>query len=475
MEFAQAPLIASRQESEQAPLKKTLASSTTFLAISELDVSTIDGANERPQEKQYRFSGSQRLILVSGALLAILTTILVGIFFLVAPTRHNVLSEEEIIRQAAALAEDCQRLKARSDWRRLEQAAQQWGELQPKRLEPWLMAADAARRQGDVKSVAHYLSLTPDDCPIEVLTILGQLQLEELNEPLAAVDTFKRTLTRYPHDLETHMRLLQFYSMTCQRELVIEQARQCIASGRAPPAVFAFLFAARWLVYSNGYDINNQWMRSGENDELFEAAATVHLFVHPELKKMAQAARSDLQIPTDYFEYRLREALNRYPKNRELLAVQLRQLAQRGDVSGVATILAEASNECGNDPRFWYFHGWYHSAKGNWDQARQAYQRALDIDPYDWLTWNELATLARQTEGLEAAQPLLEIALLGRDVTNAVRMAENMDSIPKEEFENLAKYLVLCGDAALAEQLRVSLRRHQPSNVTGRNVQGAES
>jgi len=402
----------------------------------------------------------------------LLTVLLVGLFLL-SSLRNGAATEEEITESVAELQESCRQSKASGDWRRLEREAQQWSELQPKRLEPWLLAADAARQQGNIALVAQYLSQTPNDCPIQVLAILGQLQLEELNQPLAAIATYQRILARFPDDLETHLRLLQIYSMTCQREEVIEQARKCIATGNAPPSVFAFLIAARWLVFSNGFDVNNQWLSAGEEKELFEVAAVLHLYVHPELKSMAQKAPLGLQVPTEYFEHQLRQVLKRYPRNPELLVVQLRQLSQRGDVTEVAKILANASAACGEDPRFWYFHGWYHSTMENWESAREAYQRALEIEPFDWLTWSELAMASRRTAGPEAARPLQEIALLGRDVTQVIRMATNMEAIDVEDFEKLADYFEACGDSKLAQQLRISLARSKSLRSVSSDWPGA--
>jgi hypothetical protein len=362
---------------------------------------------------------------------------------------------------------ECQRMRGARNWQRLEATAREWSEVEPERLEPWLMAADAAREQGAFERVVKYLQSVPSDAPRDVLVILADLQLHELFRPTEAETTLRTIVDRFPQDVESRLRLIQYYAMTCEREKLIEQTLQCMTADSPPLEVFAHHFAARWLLLSNGYEVNQQWLNSVEQSgirdsqpgEVFAVAAVVHLFSHPDLKLMAEASGEQGLVPTEYYEAQVDRLLQRYPENHELFATKLKLRSYAGDVPTVAELLAKVPPATAEDPRFWYFAGWLYAAVDKLPQAIESLEKGLRIDPLDWLAWNELAQVTRRLHGAESAKTLQNRANQGKQLYEAIRSAPHMSALGLETYRELAKYMDACGEETLADRLQTALAR----------------
>jgi tetratricopeptide (TPR) repeat protein len=372
-----------------------------------------------------------------------------------------VWSRKYIADQQAALAQRCRHAQADGDWPRLEELARQWASWQPQKSEPWIYAAEAARNMENPTMEAEYLRHIGDDAPLTAFHELGRLQMEVLNQPAAAFETCLRTAKLFPRDSETHARLLFYYSMTCQHQAVVDECHRAIETGADILPTYAHLLSARWLTYKNGFDMNSLWLRSAPDSELYYVASLVHLISHHGLTEQAQGSSSDgkgNQLPMEFFETKLREGSERYPNNLQLQAVVLARLCQAGDIEAVAKGLATAPPESAEDSRFWRFKGWYHLTMEQWLEAIAAYEKTLELDPFDWLAQHELATALRLSGQSDSATTMQQRATLGKDVARSISRAPRIDAVPENMMVKMAEYMEMCGDKLTAKSLRNRLQ-----------------
>ena len=356
----------------------------------------------------------------------------------------------------AELRMSCERARRSGDWPEMERLARQWASFEPGRVTPWTMAAAAARAMGDLELCAQYLSQLPDNAPVKAFHELSLLQMETLVQPLAARDTCLRALKQYPTDTESSLRLLFIYAMMCDRDALVAEAERAIRKGADSRVTYAYWISARWLTFSNGADINRFWLEKQPKNENFEIAAAAHLLFNRDLAgtttqtDVGHAQRESATKNQDL----LQSLIERYPKNKELLAIALSNSIQVGDVAKFAELLSSSPPETAGDNRFWRFKGWYHSAIEEWDEAAKAYEKALQLCPVDFSSQNELAAVLRRTQGIEAAKETQNKATLGTEVALSILRAANFESIPASDYQKMAEYLELCGKTEFAQNLK---------------------
>ncbi len=343
----------------------------------------------------------------------------------------------------------CFKAGAAQDWPKMEQVAKAWARWQPSTAAPWLKAAEAATRQGNLLGTAEYLAQLPDSAPVEAFHELSRIQLELLNQPESAAQTCRRTLTAYPADVESHQRLFAYYAMTCQRRELITEARRAINEGGASLVTFAYYAAANWLTLANGHDFNLRMLKNDPNNELFLVASLIHLLANPELIPKSEAA-----VPMEQYEAMIASMLQRFPKNIELLASRGRFLCQHGATDDLAKLLADIPDQASDDCRFWRLKGWYHSAREEWSEARNAYEHALDLWPMDWISQHELAIVLRRADTLDNADKMQRRANLGKEVMRNILSAPKLDVSNRSVFEKIIAYMEECGELSTAKSLR---------------------
>jgi tetratricopeptide (TPR) repeat protein len=349
----------------------------------------------------------------------------------------------------------------RGQWPQLEAAAQEWASAAPEDYQPWRYAAEAALQQGNPIAAVEYLRRAPEDAPVECLHQLSFLEMEALKDPLAAKATCEATLARFPLDPENHERLLFYYTMTAQRNAIVQEANRAIELGCDTLGTYGYLFASEWLTFTNGYETNQQWLQRYPGNELFEVAATMHLPSFQFLDLLAKEAHPEQEAPKPlaFAAEEVARLRQEYPENIELLAIETRNLCRSGDVDAVAARLALNHPLAGSDHRFWRFRGWYHSAVGEWREAIQCYERALELQAWDWASQLELAAAVRATEGVKAAADMQTRADEGKALMMAVQACPNIRLLqPRSLYEDLAAYFRLCGEDAIATALTAKLK-----------------
>ncbi|MEM8734258.1 MAG: hypothetical protein AAGG44_08550 [Planctomycetota bacterium] len=347
-------------------------------------------------------------------------------------------------------------------WAEAEAACQEWATMRPGDSQAWEMAAEMAMGRGDLKAAEAYLLQLPEDAPAEALHKLGFLQMEGLKDPLAAKATCDETIRRFPGDAETHERLLYYYVMTGQRSKIRPEVDRAIANNSDTLASYAYLFAAKWLTFTNGYKTNQAWLELYPDEEAFQVASVLHLPSYALTDVLAKEAHPEEEAPRPlaFIAERIRELRKQYPSNVELLAIETRDLCRAGNVPEVANRLANTPDAAKQDNRFWRFNGWYNSANDQWGPAKDAYRTALQIDPFDWSSRLELAQAIRASEGVAAAESVQDLAMTGQRLMSAIQKCPDIRRLePASLYDELASYFRDCGQPEIADQLRACMQR----------------
>ncbi|GIW98506.1 MAG: hypothetical protein KatS3mg111_1839 [Pirellulaceae bacterium] len=365
--------------------------------------------------------------------------------------------------QIAALSARTQTALRAGKWDVAEQYASQWAMLDVMNPEAWMAAAEAAWGQGRAEAAVAYLTQIPAPAPLEAYHLKGYLEMEALHDPQACLATCETTLQHYPDDRETHHRLLYYFTMTCQSAPLREEVQRSMTTGSDSLTTYAYLLSHQWLRFNNGTEITKLWLERYPEEETYQVAAVLNLIEHPLLEEILRASRAsaeDEPRPREFGEQQVRQLLDRFPHNLELLATEIRNQCRHGDVVEVARLLMRAPPEAVEDNRFWRFKGWVHSVEQEWDEAADSYRKSLQLAPWDWATQWELATLIRVTEGVEAAKEMQRLADMGRQLVIGIRQSKNIHELtPPSLYRQIADYLRACGEKEMANRVEDLLNR----------------
>lgn len=343
-----------------------------------------------------------------------------------------------------------------------EKIAREWLRLDPMSPEPWEAAAEAAIAMSQPVAAVEYLNGIPEPKPLNDYLQLGYLEMEALGQPLQCLETCRETLSHYPKDPESHERLLYIYTMTAQRDRAFRQARETIDLGCERPATYAYLLTAKWIAFKNGYEMNNRWLEQSPDEELFQVATLSHLRSYPMLDVLAreQSPPGQTLQPIEFRTLQVMELRELFPQNPELLSLELDQLCQAAETEQVAERLALVTDDMGQDSRFWRYKGWYYAATDQMQKAEQSLLRALELDPFDWASYLEMASLKRRTEGIEAATVWQTKGDFGKKLVNAIQKSPSLQYLePESLYDDIATYFEMCDQGALAVALQECLRR----------------
>jgi tetratricopeptide (TPR) repeat protein len=244
--------------------------------------------------------------------------------------------------------------------------------------------------------------------------------------------------------------------MMCDRDALIAEAERAIRAGADSKITFAYWISAKWLTFNNGHDLNRFWLEKQPTNSAFEIAAVTHQLSNRDLTG-ATNPTGESQTPSDSASENqklLQSLMDRHPSNKELLAISLANLIQAGDTVKFSEVLSSAPAETATDNRFWRFKGWLHSANEEWDEAIQAYGKAIELWPVDFASQNELAGVLRKKQGVEVAKDMQLKATLGTEVALSILRASSFESIPDTDYKKMAEYMELCGKKEFAQGLR---------------------
>lgn len=389
--------------------------------------------------------------------------------------------------RCAWLRQTCRQARDAGNWDALERSALAWAGLEPRSADPLLFAAEAAVSRRDIDAAASYLQRVPDGDPKAVEALLHRVDMlfGELARPDEAADCCRRILAMEPACGPAHQRLIFFFAVTLQRPLVAAQAREAIAAGGDIPETYVYLIGSDWLTLSNTTLVNQQWLRSHPDDERFLVAAArsdiaIRGLDHSvaTADPVATASGTPVQSPADGdaaarddasardavsteqssrggspHEHQLRRLFERFPTNPELLAFFLQGASTAGDEAEVARLLARVPAASRNDNRFWRFKGWLHAARGQLDEASEALDEALRLNPFDWAARHQRAEVYRKVGRFEDAAREAALAAEGRQIRRAILEQPDVAAVPPATLERMQHVIRACGDPVVATRL----------------------
>ena len=342
-------------------------------------------------------------------------------------------------------------------WRKLESVAADWAELDPDAALPWLMAAEGAERQGSIERVAGYLENLPPDDPRtpELLLELATFYFGQLNQPQQGVEACQRSLQLNPGNPEAHRRLVFYYGITLQRSELIRQTRQAIANRGDSQETYVYLIGANWLTFSNAYEFNGKWLRSGQNTETYAVAEALHARGSANAFPRNEDVEEVDEDRVKRLEHQkmLRKFLGVYPENIELLVYFLEQAVIRGDEAEVATLLGQVPATAADDNRVWYYKGWLNSTRDEFQEAEASYRKALELHPYAWRSQLDLANVLRRMNRFDEVEELNRLSIMGKQIREQVLQLPDVQSVPVPLFRKMQEYAAGCGDEVTAVRM----------------------
>lgn len=363
--------------------------------------------------------------------------------------------------RARELEKACKRAHEAGRYEEEERLARAWGSVAPGAAAPVFFLAEAQLGQGRTREAADTFALLPDGDPLTLqgLGDRADLLFGELKEPREAARTCERILSQAPGEIEAHRRLCFFSAVTLQRQRLAEQARAAIDAGADLPETFVYLVGSDWLTLSNTSSVNSHWLSVAPDDELFLVAAARGFVTNAGLEEeVAQADSIDEPVEPEH-DKRLRELLERFPGNVELLAYFLQKATTRGDLERVTALLAQAPAEAAGDNRFWRFKAWVHDQAGEQAEAVAGYRKALEIEPFDFLAQHQLAAVLRKAGGAEEeVARLSRLAAEGRSLRKRILQAPDVRRMPPDVLGEVADYARGCGEERVADLLGKRIR-----------------
>lgn len=400
----------------------------TELSPSPAPLESLPAGNPGPETKQFS----------RGPLVLLLVSLMLAAGAWPAWSRWTEYRREQYRRA-------CDEASAAEDWERLKLISANWHQDDPDNGIPILLRAHAAVQLEEFAEAAEWLERVPLNDPKRPAALLQkvELQLGPLNDPLGAEQTCREVLRLEPLAGTAHQRLIFIYSMTLQRRKMVEAIHHAIQVRREPPEAFPYLVGQDWLVFSNGYIVNRRWLENHPNEEVFQVALASNLNETGNALSEIPARRPEMD--------KLRE---RYPENVEVLCYYLQQAVQDGEAETVAQLLNQASETARQDNRVWRAKGWLHQSQQQWGEAREAYETALQINPFDWQSQHQLGEVHRVLGNQTAAREYAELGSLGKTLQREIMEQKSAAEMPLELVLRIAAYLERCGDRASASVLR---------------------
>jgi tetratricopeptide (TPR) repeat protein len=203
----------------------------------------------------------------------------------------------------------------------------------------------------------------------------------------------------------------------------------------------------------DAYDQTTKWLKGAPDEEVLLVAQT-----YAGIKSGAFGEAPEKEVEADG---RLKPAhrqvvdklFARFPKNLVLLVYYLQSSSADGDADEVAKVLSSAPPEAVEDGRFWRYKGWLHNARGELLEAESAYRKALEINPYDTVSHQQLAAVERRLNRKEQAETLLLVAKEGQGLRETILHLPDVAVIDRTLLERIAKYAADCGDNVVASKL----------------------
>ncbi len=366
-------------------------------------------------------------------------------------------------RQSQFYREACEEVAEAESWEHLQARATQWVEWDPNSSEGWVHLADALLKLSDLQGAVDALAHVDNSYPgvLDTLAVRGDILFSELNQPYEAVENWQRMLEINERADVARQRLIYFYAITMQRERMREEILRAMELKSEPPESYAYLLLAYEVTFSDGLRLTRKWLESYPDDETLQVAAAVYLAKFSADNTIRVLGTRSVGEGDHTL---VNEMLETYPHNLEILAFHLEKAIFEGDEQRVVELLAKCPSSAELDCRFWRARGWLLSSNNRFEEAAQALERCVELNPFDWRGRLMFSGALRQLGRSEEAGLQSEIQLEGKRLHEVLFMLPNARSLDFELAERIYNYATQAGAAIVAESME---RRIQPDNPGG--------
>lgn len=365
-----------------------------------------------------------------------------------------------------ALSKSCREALREKDWQAVERLASRWSRWERGRAAPLIYRAEAANQTGKYKEAVELLDRLPDADPMTppALVVRSSLLFDALNRPIEGAETLERALALDPTLAEARRRLVYFYAFTLQRPKMVHHVYESIRRDCDLPETYVYLISRDWLSFANAYAENSKWLQGNPDEELFLVARTIYGIKTKSADENARIVKP--QELSAYHQKLAAEYSERFPQNLELLDFHLWRTSKNGDIEEVTRLLSLAPPEAADDNRFWRYKGWLHAARGELEEADQAYRKALSLNCYDSLGRHQLASVCRRLKQPDQVKVFQELASEGKQLKHDILESKNVTTISHEIMLRIAQYARKCGDDVVADKLTMRFEQTQSASAS---------
>lgn len=359
--------------------------------------------------------------------------------------------ENQRLARVARLRADCVSLAAEKNWKQLEAAGSEWVELDPTAADAWLNLADAYQQQGLFSESIECLLKVPERDPKarQAYLYASELQLGQGGQPSRGIETLARLRRLSPRAAAVRKQLISLYAMTLQRDRMIEEIRDAFKYHAEPPEAYVYLMIADHLSFTNGFQMNTQWLAAESESELFAVARAIQLI---DTLKRLEKTTPDTALQLEATESEIASLLQRFPQNRALNHYLIESAIETEDAEKVGELLGRLS-ETDADSLTWRYRGWHMMMTGKYGDAEQAYRQSISLMPLDWHAWHELANVLRKQARLEEAETAAQIAFTGKELRKDCLSLPDASEANPALLERIYEYAIDCGDTDVAAAL----------------------
>ncbi|MHB8970894.1 MAG: tetratricopeptide repeat protein [Pirellulaceae bacterium] len=363
------------------------------------------------------------------------------------------------LRQAAieSLSQSCRTALHREDWQLLDDLAARWRWWDPFKAAPLIYLAESAYQKGALERAIYLLDLLPDDDPLTPPALVEQSSIlfGPLNRPIRAAEVLERAVRLDPRNAEARRRLIFFYAFTLQRRKMADHVYAAIRNDCDSPEVYVYLVARDWLSFSNAYSQNTNWVLGNPNEELFLVSQAIYRV----LTKGLDYSENPTDEPagkdgTPFHQLVIAEYFKQFPENLELLVYHLEMALTKGDADEVVRLLSRAPAAAAEDNRFWRYKGWVYAARGEFPEAEAAYEKALQLNPYDYRSQHQLAGVERSLRRFDRVEKLENLSQQGTSLRRDILVMDRVDTVPPDILKRIAEYAQSAGDTLVADKLQ---------------------
>lgn len=387
--------------------------------------------------------GPKRLIIV-------LITIVLLAAILIPTVRWY--SERQRLSELKTLKDDCKSYVRNEDWESLRLAAERWSELEPTDANAWLNLADALQKLGEPpKSVEALLKVPKADRKVRPAYLLAsEMQMREARQPLQGIATLE-TLRDIDPDAEIVRRqLISLYAITLQRQKMIREIYSAFQYRAEPKEAYVYLMLSDHLSFTNGFQLNTQWLSAAPDSELFAVARLVQL---SDTLQRLEKQDEDTEEQKKTVREQMASLRQKYPKNRALLVTELERLVLEQNIEAVSELLSNSTDDS-DDSLMMRYRGWHCLMTEDYAKAEEYYRASIKLMPLDWRTWHELADVLRNLKRLDEAENAAKIAVIGKELRKICLTLPDASQAPEELLLQILNYATACGAKEVEEILR---------------------